>query len=316
MGTKYKVTENEANTDGYTTTSTNDSGTITKDSQTVSFVNTKNEIPKSSLTLSKTVTGTAGETTRDFTFKVELFDENNSALTGTFNYTGSKTGSITSGGSVTLKHGESITINDLPVGTKYKVTENEANTDGYITTSENNIGTIIKGNVAAHFENNKTEIPVLKGFLTINKTVIGTGDKNQDFNFKVEFTDENGNILTDIFNYAGSKTGIIKSGEIITLKHGESITIVNLPQGTKYKVTEIEANTNGYITTSENAEGVITINGVVASFTNHKEELETENKTIYIPKTGVNDYTIFYGLGAVASAVIFVTLYRKKNNEA
>ncbi len=316
VGTKYKVTENEANTGGYTTTSTNASGTVTDKGIIVSFVNTKNEIPKGSLTIDKVVSGNAGELTRDFTFKIELFDDEDNVLTETFNYTGSKTGSITSGSVVTLKHGESITIKDLPVGTKYKVTENEANTDGYITTSENNTGTIIKGNTAVHFENNKTEIPVLKGFLTINKTVTGAGDKNQYFNFKVEFTDENGNVLTDIFNYAGSRVGNIKSGEIITLKHGDSITIINLPKGTKYKVTENEANTNGYITTSENAEGVIDVNGAVASFINHKEEAEKENKTLYIPKTGGNDYTIFYGLGATLSATIFTILYRRKNNEA
>ena len=317
LGTKYQVTEIEANTDGYETTATNDNGTITEKGANVNFVNVKNETPKGSLTISKIVGGNAGELDRDFTFKIELFDESNNILTGTYNYTGDKTGTITSGDTVTLKHGESVMINDLPVGTIYKVTEIEANTDGYTTTMKNNEGTITEGNITTSFENTKVEVPVLKGFLTINKNVTGAGDKNRDFTFKVEFTDENGNSLTDTFSYAGSKVGTITSGGTFTLRHGQSITIVGLPIGTKYKVTEIEANADGYVTTSENTEGVIDANGEITSFTNYKEEeKETtkKEKTIYIPKTGVKDYTALYGLGALASIAGFVILYRRKEN--
>ncbi len=321
LGTKYQVTEIEANTDGYTTEVTGNDGTISENGASVNFVNTKNETPKGSLTVSKIVSGNAGEMDRNFTFKIDLFDENNNILTDSYNYTGSKTGSITSGSTVTLKHGESIIINNLPVGTTYKVTEIEANTDGYTTTMKNNEGTITEGNITASFENNKVEIPVLKGFLTINKTVTGAGDKNQKFTFKVEFTDVNGNPLNDTFTYSGSKVGTITSGDTITLKHGESITITGLPVGTTYKVTEIEANTNGYITTSENSEGIIDVDGEISSFTNHKEEIAKEEKvkeekTLYIPKTGVKDNTMLYGAGALLSAAIFTILYRRKDNEA
>ena len=268
VGTKYKVTEIEANTDDYVTTSTNPEGTILETGNAVNFINHK-EIPRGDLTISKIVSGPAGDQTKDFTFKVELFDANNNVLTDSFNYTGSKTGTITSGAVVTLKHGESVTITGLPVGTKYKVTEIEANTDDYVTTSENNEGVIESGIKTTTFENFKD---FKKSELTINKVVTGAdGDQNKYFTFKVELFDKNGSVLTGTFTYTGSKTGTITSGDTITLKHGESITITGLPVGTKYKVTEIEANTDDYVTTSENAEGAILESGNIVNFINHKE---------------------------------------------
>ena len=321
VNTIYKVTEVEANTDGYETAVTDGEGTITEGGASAVFVNTKNETPKGSLTVSKIVGGNAGEQDRDFTFKIELFDENNNSLTGSYNYTGSKTGTITSGDTVTLKHSESITINDLPVNTTYKVTEVEANTDGYVTNMTNDTGTITEGNITAMFENIKTEIPVLKGFLTINKTVTGAGDKNQEFTFKIDFTDASGNIINENFVYSGSKTGTITSGETVTLKHGESITIVDLPVGTRYKVTEIEANADGYKTTAQNTENVIDIDGEIVSFVNHKDvpksnkeesKIVKDNKTLYIPQTGVSNNIPLYGVGALMSALSLIVLYRRK----
>ena len=321
VNTIYKVTEVEANTDGYETSVTDGEGTITEGGASAVFVNTKNETPKGSLTVSKIVGGNAGEQNRDFTFKIELFDENNNSLTGSYNYTGSKTGTITSGETVTLKHSESITINDLPVNTTYKVTEVEANTDGYVTNMTNDTGTITEGNITAMFENIKTEIPVLKGFLTINKTVTGAGDKNQEFTFKIDFTDASGNIINENFVYSGSKTGTITSGETVTLKHGESITIVDLPVGTRYKVTEIEANADGYKTTAQNTENVIDIDGEIVSFVNHKDapksnkeesKIVKDNKTLYIPQTGVSNNIPLYGVGALMSALSLIVLYRRK----
>ena len=79
-----------------------------------------------------------------------------------------------------------------------------------------------------------------------------------------------------------------------------------------YKVTEIEANTDGYITTSKNASGIITQAGASATFINHKEE--KQKKEIYIPKTG-NDNNIFiYTITSIMSFGTFIYLYRRKNN--
>lgn len=109
-----------------------------------------NQILRGSLTINKTVTGSGGDRMKDFTFTVTFSDN------GAYNYTGSKTGSIKSGGSITLSHGQSVTIIGLPVGTSYTVAETESGKDGYITSSTGSSGKIIDGAVTASFINNRS----------------------------------------------------------------------------------------------------------------------------------------------------------------
>ena len=319
LDTKYEVIELEANTDRYVTESTNSQGVISETNALVSFTNIRNEEPKGSLSISKIVTGNDGETLRDFTFKVTLTDEKGKPLTGEYEYTGSKKGTIKSGETISLKHGESITINGLPLDTKYEVIELEANTDRYVTESINTTGIICEGNTTSKFENHREKIPVLYGFLTINKNVSGSGAEfNRLFTFKIILKDENGNELEDRFNYSGSKTGIIKSGETISLKHGESITIVSLPLNTKYEVIELEANQDGYKTSSQNNVGEIVLTGNIVTFINTKEKIEkpkeekNPDKKIYIPQTGGKNNYVYYGLGALISGVLGVYLIKRK----
>ena len=68
-------------------------------------------------------------------------------------------------GRITLKHGETITIKDLPEETQYKVIELEADKEGYTTSvTENHEGTITNSNIVVEFFNTKTP--------TITKTVL------------------------------------------------------------------------------------------------------------------------------------------------
>ena len=46
----------------------------------------KNTLTKGNLTIKKVVSGTAGEQDRDFTFKIDLYDEKGSTLGGSFSY--------------------------------------------------------------------------------------------------------------------------------------------------------------------------------------------------------------------------------------
>ena len=91
---------------------------------TVEFTNTYSVPNLSSMTIQKKVTGAFGERTKDFTFKVELKDENGNPATGVSHST-LKNG--TSLESFTLKHGESVTLYEIPIGTTITITESNAN---------------------------------------------------------------------------------------------------------------------------------------------------------------------------------------------
>ena len=105
--------------------------------------------PAGDISVKKLVKGNAGEETRDFTFKFEWDAK------GEFEYHKYKVGSneeldhgenelLASGESVTLKHNERVVVKNLPAGTKYKVTETEANKDGYVTGYVNETGSIVR----------------------------------------------------------------------------------------------------------------------------------------------------------------------------
>ena len=268
-----------------------------------------NTLDDSSLTIQKVVGGNAGETDRYFTFKVVLKDKNGNPLDGEFYYTGSKEGFIKSGDTVKLKHGETITINGLPYGTLYEVTELEANSDRYETIATNDKGKITFDENKVVFTNIKNE-----GKLTIDKTVGGnSGETDRYFNFKVILYDENGEVLEGEYKYIGSKTGMIKSGDIIKLKHGEFITITCLPVGASYKVIELEADSDGYKTTVTNSDGVIGLEGNISSFMNYKDVFEKPYQKANIPQTGGSDNMSLYGILTIASGMLSVYLLRRKN---
>ena len=99
------------------------------------------------LTVTKTVDGTAGDTSKAFNFTVTLKD---TGINGTFGEMTFTDGAAT----FALKHGESKTAKDLPAGITYTVTEAEADQDGYTTTAANASGRIVKdATVTAAFTN-------------------------------------------------------------------------------------------------------------------------------------------------------------------
>ena len=248
-----------------------ESETVTEDGVTT----ITNTVTQGSLTISKTVMGSEGETDRDFHFVVLLTDSKGTTLTERFNYVGSKTGSIASGEQITLKHDEYITITHLPEGTRYTVVELEANTDGYASAAINEEGKIAAGEMQkAEFINKKGEDLPGDCSLTISKTVAGKdGETRRKFEFTVTLTDKYGLPLVNEYEYIGSKSGTIRSGDTIKLKHNEYITIIGLPEGAQYSVVETEANQDGYLTAGNNVSGsVSSVTETVASFVNVKGE--------------------------------------------
>lgn len=150
-GITYTVTEDDYSADGYVTTKTGDTGTITGGELALAeFTNTRNAYSK--LSIRKTVTGDKGEIDEYFTFTVNFDAE------GSYEYTGSNSGTISNGGEIQLKDGEEITIHDLPVGTTYSVTESD--NDSYKVSATGDSGVIEENVIAlAHFTNNREKLP-------------------------------------------------------------------------------------------------------------------------------------------------------------
>lgn len=297
-GVGYEVTEADYSADGYVTTKTGDTGTIDENKPMVAaFTNTRDTY--GDLVVTKTVAGNAASQTKEFTFTVTLSD---TTINGTF-------GDMTFVDGVaefTLKHGESKKAPGLPNGVGYTVVESD--NSGYTVTKTGDTGSIIGGEtVTAAFTNTKNTTPPpddpsddpKTGNLTVSKTVAGDlANKDQYFTFTITFN------ASGSYSYTGSKSGTIKSGEAVQLKHGESITISGLPAGTTYAVTE--SGHSGYRAYASGNTGTIAANKTsTAAFTNARSS---------VPQTG-DDSNLLLWLsmaGAAGIGMVLTAIFGKK----
>ncbi len=293
-GTEYTVSEGDYRWEGYVTaTDGGETGAIIADETAeVTFTNTRNV---GSLTISKAVAGNGADKMKGFEFTVTFDPPEEMPDSYPCSGAGIPAGAvITSGDIITLAHGQSITITEIPEGTKYRVTEVDYSDEGYITAVAGASGVITVGDddeppeYFAEFTNTRNVGP-----LVIRKTVAGAlGDKERPFTFIVYFEASGG------YRYWGSKTGTIESGQAVTLKHGEYIVIEGLLAGTSYRVTEVEANREGYCTTCSGIVGEITTSGRTADFVNTKVDL---------PRTGANGLNTTWGMLLLGALLVLFT---------
>lgn len=243
-------------------------------------VNNFNSSTVGKLTIKKTVAGNGGDKEKAFTFKVEI------SAPGKYPYIGDGVsgGAIGDDDTISLKHGQSITIYNLPAGTNYTVSEEDYTKDGYDAPvyTGNQTGTIeADTELSVSVTNSKT----LPGTLTISKTVTGEGaERKKEFNFHVTF-DAAGLYMYEKYDNSSAvpESGMIGSGDSVQLADGESLSILGLPDGTKYTVNEEDYSLERYTTLSTNKEGAIsTDKGITAAFINtyHKQ-----NGSLTIRKT-------------------------------
>ncbi len=105
--------------------------------------------------------------------------------------------------------------------------------------------------------------PVHRGALTVSNTVIGdNAPADAEFIYTVTFDN------ADVYSYTGSASGTIKSGDKITLKDNEEITISGIPVSTAFTVTQDEAENFVTSPASLKIEGIISSTPSVAAFSN------------------------------------------------
>ncbi len=286
--TNYEISETDANTGRYVTyTNGETSGTITNvEGDGITFYNKKPSLVD--LSLSKIVSGQRGDKNKDWNFTIKFTADKNVKFPAQFNYTGTKSGTLTVSkvsekpdvyeGTVTLKHNDTITINGIPENTRYEIVEKEANKDRYITTVDGEeTGTLQETGTKVTFTNTN-----LADFdLTVKKNVKGNNvETDKEWDFEIILFSPLVKDLDSTYKYTknGEDTeydfNITKNGEgsyvgHILIKGGESATIKGLPEGTRYIVNEVEADQNGYITTTnENTEGVMDKDGIIVEYNN------------------------------------------------
>lgn len=197
---------------------------------TASFTNNYAE-PTGTVKITKTVVGLADYNV-EYTFR---FD----AEAGkSYSYTiGSTTGTITSGGTLKLQHGETAIISNVQPGS---ITVTEQNVSGF-TTAWSGAATA-KGNsiTCAVTAGQETALVCTNTYTTVKiaKTVVGANiNADKDYTFTVDF---NGNDTATEYPYTVyenttvKSSSTIKDGGVLTLKHNQYAIISNVPAGNIY----------------------------------------------------------------------------------
>ena len=216
---------------------------VAEEEQTVNFTNSRR---LGDLVLKK-VAKYSEEANREFEFTITLDNEKLLGAEHTFAAEG-KANSITfdaeGKANINLKDNEYLKILDLPHGTGYTITEADYS-GGYVTQIFVNGGLVLAatGNISdeevqvVQFVNER-----LLGELTITKAVENS-EEDREFEFTITLDNENllGNENTFVAVGKMDEITFDEEGKaVVSLKNGESITIMGLPQGTGYTVTEAD----------------------------------------------------------------------------
>ena len=261
------------------------------------------------MTIKKVLEGLDGEdSSKTFNIEVEAWDSEGAPLHATYGTTIFKNGKAT----VEVKANGEVKIPYLPRGTNYTVKESDASSEGYTVSYDKEKGTLDNENVVVTVTN--TKLPSL----TISKTVEGAyGDKEKDFTFNITLEDENGVISGEFQAEKGDETTTVTFTEgkaSVELKHGESITITDLPFEASYEVSEDTTKLNNNYTVTYNGEKKESVAGVLSE----NIRIDVVNTMTEITSTGGNSshgsaikLGIFSGLAILVGLVLVARKVKK-----
>lgn len=157
--------------------------------------------------------------------------------------------------------------------------------------------------------------PAATGFLTVTKTVAGNAANTDDeFEFTVTLSGVEGKYTATI---NGNPAKVAEKGNnVYTLKHGQILTISNLPVGATYTVKEQE-DLGGYDSVVDNTIDGDTTDGVVdGTIASGANATTFENTKVVNVITGVFMDVLPYALiVVVAAAACFFFMTRRRNRE-
>ena len=208
----------------------------------------------------------------------------NWAVEGETTLTGRK-GSFT----VSLAKDETISVEDLPVGTLYMIREVDYSDDGYSPslTSGSLSGTIAEGTTAENSaEVTNTYEP---GRLVVEKRLEGNAaDSTRPFEFRIRITPENnnnGNGNAGSYTIGETTTNIsYNTDTVFSLKGGEEAEFTIKKTGATFSIEEVSADQGGYATSVTSSTGT-TVTGKTVSGTISKDAAITVTYTNTRDKT-------------------------------
>lgn len=163
------------------------------------------------------------------------------------------------------------------------------------------------------------------GSLTVTKEVKGGfGDKNQDFNFEVEFVAPEGQKVNSTITVQGDNAvgyditpdnwvtaetdGLSKTTASFSLKAGQSVTLDNVPYGVTYTVTEDNYTDQGYDATyDEKQSGTIKAATVSTTVINNKPATVDTGVILH----SAPYVLLLVGVGAAAVAFLILRKHRE-----
>lgn len=275
---------------------------------TIPLVTFTNNINTRDLSLTKNVAGEGADESKGFAFTIQLtapdgqtladsytFKKNGAAAEGiTYTKDANNAAKATVSG-ITLKHNDVFTIEDLPEGTSYEISEDDYSSEGY----SSNIVEVSEGVISGEDKSVTVTNTLSAGNLTVEKAIEGNAtDADKDFNFSVTFnkaglnrkvgsyrkgTSENIEQATPVDITFNDGTATVT----FTLKGGQKAEFTNLPNGTTFIVNETSKDADGYETTVTSTGGTAnndkTVTGsisattaVTASYVNKKSTTTAE----------------------------------------
>ncbi len=239
-----------------------------------SYAEITNTYTYGELEVTKTVEVTKGDEEQakakefEFTFKLYADDTKATELTGNkYNYTITKadgttsTGTITEGGTFTLKDGEKINIEKLPETAYYEVIETAK--DGYTTTKTGDVGTIVaKETAEAEFTNTYDLTPTTVSFPVTKEIEVPTGlTEPTDWSFTFTVAANNGAPTTTTMEKTVTKAAPTATFGDFTFTEPGTYTYTVTETGTATYFTNDEAATTGKtvtVTVVDNGDGTMT----------------------------------------------------------
>lgn len=149
---------------------------------------------------------------------------------------------------------------------------------------------------------------VLAGHLKVSKMVHGTDvETTRQWTMTISLPDGRYYYETN----KGQKGYFENKQGIIGITHGETVTIYDIPAGSKYLVEEAEANTMGYSTSYDNQQGHMNSKkDTIVSVHNSRDKAQSD------VRTGTGAKTIIYGgVGAVAVLALVLALVKKNKKK-